>query len=148
MRLPEPSVKSYDDHEVDNNWAGDISEENTPPELFLLRRAAAFQAWYEHMPVRRALTPRGPDILAYRRFTIGALISMNVLDTRLFRSDQPCGDGIKADCREALEPQRTMLGDPWCRVCGHVDLLRRRRFRDERLFQGVARSEPARQALQ
>jgi alkaline phosphatase D len=106
-----PFIMSYDDHEVDNNWAGDISEENTPPELFLLRRAAAFQAWYEHMPVRRALMPRGPDILAYRRFAIGDLISFNVLDTRLFRSDQPCGDGVKANCREALEPHRTMLGD-------------------------------------
>jgi alkaline phosphatase D len=105
-----PFIMSYDDHEVDNNWAGDISEENTPPELFLLRRAAAFQAWYEHMPVRRVLMPRGPDILAYRRFTIGDLISLNVLDTRLFRSDQPCGDGVKANCREALEPHRTMLG--------------------------------------
>ena len=106
-----PFIMSYDDHEVDNNWAGDISEENTPPELFLLRRAAAFQAWYEHMPVRRTLIPRGPDILAYRRFAIGYLLSLNVLDTRLFRSDQPCGDGIKANCREALEPHRTMLGD-------------------------------------
>jgi alkaline phosphatase D len=106
-----PFIMSYDDHEVDNNWAGDISEENTPPELFLLRRAAAFQAWYEHLPVRRALLPRGPDILAYRRFAIGELLSLNVLDTRLFRSDQPCGDGVKANCREALEPQRTMLGD-------------------------------------
>jgi alkaline phosphatase D len=106
-----PFVMSYDDHEVDNNWAGDISEENKPPELFLLRRAAAFQAWYEHMPVRRALMPRGPDILAYRRFAIGDLMSLNVLDTRLFRSDQPCGDGVKADCREALDPSRTMLGD-------------------------------------
>lgn len=106
-----PFVMSYDDHEVDNNWAGDISEENTRPELFLLRRAAAFQAWYEHMPVRRALLPRGPDILAYRRVVIGDLVSLNVLDTRLFRSDQPCGDGVKAECREALDPQRTMLGD-------------------------------------
>jgi alkaline phosphatase D len=106
-----PFVMSYDDHEVDNNWAGDISMENTPPELFLLRRAAAFQAWYEHMPVRRALMPRGPDILAYRRFAIGDLVTMNVLDTRLFRSDQPCGDGVKANCYEALDPNRTMLGD-------------------------------------
>jgi alkaline phosphatase D len=106
-----PFIMSYDDHEVDNNWAGDISEENTRPELFLLRRAAAFQAWYEHMPVRRTLLPRGPDILAYRRFTIGDLVSMNVLDTRLFRSDQPCGDGVKAECHEALDPHRTMLGD-------------------------------------
>ena len=65
---------SYDDHEVDNDWAGDTTEENTPPELFLLRRAAAFQAWYEHMPVRRAQMPRGPDILAYRRFGIGDLV--------------------------------------------------------------------------
>jgi alkaline phosphatase D len=106
-----PFLMSYDDHEVDNNWAGDISAENTPPELFLLRRAAAFQAWYEHMPVRRALMPRGPDLLAYRRVAIGDLVSLNVLDTRLFRSDQPRGDGVKADCREALNPNRTMLSD-------------------------------------
>jgi alkaline phosphatase D len=106
-----PFIMSYDDHEVDNNWAGDISSANIPPELFLLRRAAAFQAWYEHMPVRRGLMPRGPDILAYRRFAIGDLVSLNVLDTRLFRSDQPCGDGTRANCHEALEPHRTMLGD-------------------------------------
>ncbi len=62
-----PFVMSFDDHEVDNDWAGDTTEGNAPPELFLLRRAAAFQAWYEHMPVRRAQLPRGPDILAYRR---------------------------------------------------------------------------------
>jgi alkaline phosphatase D len=106
-----PFVMSYDDHEVDNNWAGDISEESVPPELFLLRRAAAFQAWYEHMPVRKALMPRGPDILAYRRFSVGDLMTVNVLDTRLYRSDQPCGDGITADCKEALESDRTMLGE-------------------------------------
>ncbi|MDJ1157018.1 alkaline phosphatase D family protein [Chelatococcus sp. SYSU_G07232] len=105
-----PFLMSYDDHEVDNNWAGDRSEENTPPELFLLRRAAAFQAWYEHMPVRRALMPRGPDILAYRRFAVGDLLSFNLLDTRLFRSDQPCGDGVKPNCREAFNTDRTMLG--------------------------------------
>ena len=101
----------FDDHEVDNNWAGDVSEENTPRELFLLRRAAAFQAWYEHMPLRRAQMPSGPDILAYRRLMIGDLMAMNVLDTRQYRSDQPCGDGTKANCTEALEPHRTMLGD-------------------------------------
>src|SRR5215475_10148303 len=106
-----PFIMSFDDHEVDNDWAGDTTEEDTPPELFLLRRAAAFQAWYEHMPVRRALLPRRPDILAYRRFAIGDLLSLNVLDTRRFRSDQPGGDGVKANCREALAPHRTMLGD-------------------------------------
>ncbi|MPZ54935.1 MAG: alkaline phosphatase [Rhizobiales bacterium] len=106
-----PFLMSYDDHEVDNNWASDISEENVPRELFLLRRAAAFQAWYEHMPVRRALIPRGPDMLMYRRFAIGDLLIMNVLDTRHYRSDQACGDRVKPDCKEALDAARTMLGE-------------------------------------
>lgn len=107
-----PFVMSFDDHEVDNDWAGDTTEEQAPPELFLLRRAAAFQAWYEHMPVRKALLPRGPDILAYRRFGVGNLLSMNVLDTRSFRSPQACPNGPRmvAGCAEADDPQRTMLG--------------------------------------
>jgi len=108
-----PFVMSYDDHEVDNDWAGDTTEEKTPPELFLLRRAAAFQAWYEHLPLRRAQMPRGPDILAYRRLAIGDLLSMNVLDTRLYRSPQACADGprVRANCAEAFEANRTVLGE-------------------------------------
>jgi alkaline phosphatase D len=81
-----------------------------PPELFLLRRAAAYQAWYEHVPVRKALIPRGPDIQMYRRIMVGDLVALNVLDTRQFRSPQACGGGIKVGCAEALEPQRTMMG--------------------------------------
>ena len=98
---------------MDNAWPGDTPAENTRPELFLLRRAAAFQAWYEHLPLRRAQMPRGPDILAYRRFAVGDLLTVNVLDTRLFRSSQACADGprVRANCTEALEPNRTMLGD-------------------------------------
>jgi alkaline phosphatase D len=61
--------------------------------------------------VRRAQLPRGPDILAYRRFAIGDLLAMHVLDTRLFRSRQACGGGVKVNCAEALEPNRTMLGE-------------------------------------
>jgi alkaline phosphatase D len=108
-----PFVMSYDDHEVDNDFAGDTTEEHTPSELFLLRRAAAFQAWYEHLPLRRAQMPRGPDILAYRRFAMGDLLAVNVLDTRQFRSPQACSRGprIAANCAEALEPKRTMLGE-------------------------------------
>ncbi len=108
-----PFIMSYDDHEVDNDWAGNTTEEQAPPELFLLRRAAAFQAWYEHLPLRKAQLPRGPDILAYRRFGVGDLLSMNVLDTRLFRSPQACmpGPRVRANCAEANEPNRTMLGE-------------------------------------
>lgn len=111
-------LPSYDDHEVDNNWAGPHSEEDgrgrfpiaVPPEVFALRKAAAFQAWYEHMPVRRAAIPRGPDITAYRRLDFGALARVNVLDTRQFRDDQPCGDRNGPPCAEVSRPDAQMLG--------------------------------------
>jgi alkaline phosphatase D len=78
-----------------------------------LRRAAAFQAWYEHLPLRRAQMPRGPDIAANRRFAVGDLVTVNVLDTRQYRSPQACAGGtrVRANCAEALDPGRTMLGE-------------------------------------
>lgn len=114
-----PFLVSYDDHEVENNWAGLISEEDgrsprhpvaVPPEEFALRKAAAFQAWYEHMPVRAAAIPRGPDIMAYRRLDFGRLMRVNVMDTRQFRDDQPCGDGSKPACPEVFRPDAQVLG--------------------------------------
>ncbi|MCZ8261055.1 MAG: alkaline phosphatase D family protein [Beijerinckiaceae bacterium] len=105
-----PFLSSFDDHEVENDWAGFSSEnEGVTRAAFALRRAAAFQAWYEHMPVRRAQRPKGPDILAYRRFRLGDLLQVDVLDTRQYRDRQPCGDGWKV-CPEAREARRTMLG--------------------------------------
>lgn len=105
-----PFIMSFDDHEVADNWAANSDPKLTPPEAFWMRRAAAFQAWYEHMPVRLALMPRGPDIAAYRRFAVGDLAEIAVLDTRQYRSHQPCGDGFKAHCAEADDPLRTMMG--------------------------------------
>jgi alkaline phosphatase D len=105
-----PFIVSFDDHEVANNVAGIADARNTPPEVFLLRRAAAYQAYYETMPLRAASTPRGPDIRIYRRLQFGSLIDFHVLDTRQFRSDQACGDGLRTNCQEALDPKRTMLG--------------------------------------
>lgn len=55
--------------------------------------------------------PRGPDVLAYRHLAFGKLADLAVLDTRQYRSKQPCGDGIKANCAEAAEPRRTTLGE-------------------------------------
>jgi alkaline phosphatase D len=106
-----PWIVSFDDHEVDNNFAGMVSEENIPPEIFALRRAAGLQAWYEHMPLRRTSLPNGPWIQAYRHFQFGDLAQVDVLDTRQFRSDQPCGDGSHAACADALKPENTMLGE-------------------------------------
>jgi len=117
-----PFLPSFDDHEVTDNWAADSDPRSTPAEDFLFRRAAAFQAWYEHMPVRRRMTPRGPDVTAYRHFRIGNLADLAVLDTRQYRSRQPCGDGFRAECRAADEPGRTMLGEAQERWL--ADLLR------------------------
>lgn len=104
-----PWIVAWDDHEIENNWAGDLDENGSPPEDFRRRRAVAFQAYYEHMPVRLA-APTGPDYRIYRRFRYGRLAEFNVLDTRQYRSDQPCGDGRRARCPETLSPRGTMLG--------------------------------------
>ena len=105
-----PWVVTTDDHEVDNNWADETPEDDQSPEQFLLRRAAAFQAYYEFMPLRRASMPTGPDMRLHRRFHYGDLADFYVLDSRQYRSDQACGDGRKVICPDALRPERTMLG--------------------------------------
>jgi alkaline phosphatase D len=113
-----PFLVSFDDHEVDNNWAAGISEEDgsarfpvlVPPEIFALRKQIAFQVWYEMMPLRRSALPRGPSILAHRRLRYGRLADIHVLDTRSHRSDQPCGDGVAVPCPEVNRPDSTMLG--------------------------------------
>ena len=52
---------TWDDHEVENNYAASISNRDVPVDQFLKRRAAAYQAYYEHMPLRRTAMPHGPD---------------------------------------------------------------------------------------
>jgi len=105
-----PWIVTTDDHEVDNNYAGDISENNDPRDQFLARRAAAYQAYYEHMPLRRRSVPSGPNIQLYRQFTYGKLASFLVLDTRQFRTDQPCGDATKPPCPGTADAAATLLG--------------------------------------
>ncbi len=105
-----PFVMTWDDHEVDNDYAGDVDENDTPPEIFLLRRAAAYQAYYETMPVRAATLPSGPRMRLHRRLQFGTLIDFSVLDTRQYRSDQACTQMSATGCDEANAPGRTMLG--------------------------------------
>ncbi len=101
---------TFDDHEVRNNWAGDIDDEDgAPPEIFRFRRQAAFQAWYEHMPVRRAQLPNGSAIQMYRGARFGNLAALDFLDTRQFRSNQPCGDGYKMACADVSSPNAHMI---------------------------------------
>lgn len=111
MHAAAPWLVTWDDHEFDNNCAGDVSEEPGVARAdFLKRRAAAYQAYYEHMPLRRRALPKGPDMLLYRRVGFGRLADFHVLDTRQYRTDQPCGDGNQPPCAESLHPDRSLLG--------------------------------------
>jgi alkaline phosphatase D len=105
-----PFIVTWDDHEVDNNYAGMFQERGDPVDLFERRRAAAYRAYYEHMPLRTRSLADGPRLQLYRRFAYGSLASFFVLDTRQFRTDQPCGDGIQVPCRGAFDEKATMLG--------------------------------------
>jgi len=106
-----PWVVTWDDHEVDNNYAGMVPEDDQTPTQLLRRRSAAYQAYYEFMPIRLPVGRAGPDMPIHRRLRFGNLMEMNVLDTRQYRSDQSCGDGRKASCYEHQDPSRTLLGE-------------------------------------
>ncbi|NUP20664.1 MAG: alkaline phosphatase [Streptomyces sp.] len=101
-----PWVVTFDDHEVDNDWAGEIPQDpdKQPHDAFVARLTAAYQAFYEHMPVRATSIPNGPHIQMYRRLEFGRLARLNVLDTRQFRSDQVTSQ------EAAQDPSLTMLG--------------------------------------
>jgi alkaline phosphatase D len=105
-----PFIMTWDDHEVDNDYAGMNDENNTPPEAFLLRRTAAYQAYYENMPLRASTLPAGPHMRLYRRLVFGNLIDLSVLDTRQYRSPQACGGGTTTRCAEEVDPVRTIVG--------------------------------------
>lgn len=106
-----PWLVVWDDHEFDNNCAGEISEESgVSPAEFLLRRANAYQAYYENMPLRRSCLPQGADMPLYRTSVFGRLASFQMLDTRQYRTDQPNGDGNKALEGAVFDPQATLLG--------------------------------------
>ena len=104
----------YDDHEVDNDYANDREvRQRVSPAAFLRRRAAAYRAYFEHLPFRSAQMPRGANMGLYRSMEIGGLIDLNLLDTRQYRTDQPCGEsGGKwhPQCAPARGPGATMLG--------------------------------------
>jgi alkaline phosphatase D len=103
-----PWLVVWDDHELDNNWADETPER--PQQGFLQRRAAAFRAYYENMPLRPSSMPRGIDMQLYRRVGWGRLAGFHMLDTRQYRDDQACGDGWDTDCPEAADPSRSITG--------------------------------------
>jgi alkaline phosphatase D len=103
-----PWLVIWDDHEVDNNYADDVSSVGDAD--FMQRRIAGYQAFYEHMPVR-VEPPQAGDMQLYRSFRWGDLADLFMLDTRQYRTDQLCMDDVGDDCGELETEQGTLLGE-------------------------------------
>jgi alkaline phosphatase D len=114
-----PALMTWDDHEVQNDYADRWSQDFADPDAFLRRRAAAYQAFYEHMPLRSVSRPAGSSLRLYDRYAFGDLAEISVLDGRQYRSREACwakpnhGGGhveTAARCPELVDPARSMLG--------------------------------------
>jgi len=113
-----PWVMIWDDHEVQNDYADDRSQRLDDPQAFLARRAAAYQAYYEHMPLPSWALPQGPAMRIYTRFGYGKLAQFHLLDGRQYRSHQVCprpdrgGSNVvlSHECPELRDPRRSLLG--------------------------------------
>jgi alkaline phosphatase D len=112
-----PWLATWDDHEVANDYSGADSGRGEDPAIFLVRRAAAYQAYFEHMPLPPAAAPQGATLPLYARRRLGSLATIHLLDQRQYRSPQACpqpgrsgGNRLDDACGERVESQRTMLG--------------------------------------
>ena len=111
-----PWLSIWDDHEVADDYANDRAYTTRDPELFLKIRAAAYQAYYEHMPLPPSARPIGPDATIYEHYRFGDMLDMLLLDDRQYRSAPACVHGGRPtwvpDCPERTEEARAMLGRP------------------------------------
>ena len=125
-----PWVLTWDDHEVQNDYAGLTPGDGVPPGGwgtmgFASRRAAAYQAYYENMPLRSTTLTQalqglaqGAEMRIYQRLDWGQLASLYLLDTRQYKDTQVCTKGGKlgsgmvnpARCPEWLDAHRSLLG--------------------------------------
>src|SRR5262249_39470408 len=86
LHATSPALVTWDDHEVQNDYADQWSQTFDDPKDFLKRRAAAYQAFYEHMPLRAGARPSGPNMRLYDWYAFGDLVEMPLLDGRQYRS--------------------------------------------------------------
>ena len=111
-----PWLSIWDDHEVADDYANDRSYTTRDPGQFLKIRAAAYQAYYEHMPLPPSARPIGPDATIYEHYRFGDMLDMLLLDDRQYRSAPACVHGGRPtwvpDCPERTEEARAMLGRP------------------------------------
>jgi alkaline phosphatase D len=112
-----PWIFTWDDHEVENDYADDRSQDGMPREQFLALRAAAYRACYEHMPMPAAMRPSGPAMRIYGELAWGRLASFYIVDDRQYRAHQVCparkGGSTVVDpevCKDIVDPSRSLLG--------------------------------------
>jgi alkaline phosphatase D len=114
-----PWVVTWDDHEVDNDYADDHPEDGMDPAQFLERRAAAYQAYFEHMPLPWRMRPVGPHMRIYTDLYWGSLARFYIVDGRQYRSWHACprlgrrGGSNTVDveqCARLEAPGRSLLG--------------------------------------
>ena len=128
-----PWLFTWDDHEVHNDYASETAgfTSNAEPAFgdFARRRAAAHQAWYEHMPVRTSVLTKAlaglveragqpAELRIYQNLRWGQLANLILLDPRQYKDPIVCtpggrlGSGTFAPgtCAALKDPARTMLG--------------------------------------
>lgn len=98
------AVAVWDDHEVQNNYTGALSDTGIPEDDFAHRIAVAYRAFYENMPLDVAALPDGTDTDITDGFDVGSLARFSLLDSRQFRDAKP------ADAAEQHREDRTILG--------------------------------------
>jgi alkaline phosphatase D len=110
-------LATWDDHEVDNDYADDRGSDGVTGGRFLARRAAAYRAYYEHMPLPARMRPDGPYMRIYTQFGWGSLARFFMLDDRQYRAHKVCprkagGSNVVSDpeCPARADPRRSMLG--------------------------------------
>jgi alkaline phosphatase D len=112
-----PWISTWDDHEVENDYSGLYSGRAAEPAAFAKRRAAAYQAYFEHLPLPPTAAPVDGAVALYASRRIGRLADLYMLDQRQYRSAQACpqkgragGNRVGDDCLELQSESRTMLG--------------------------------------
>jgi alkaline phosphatase D len=109
-----PWLTTWDDHEVADDYANDRSYTTHDPGQFMKIRAAAYQAYYEHLPLPPSARPRGAFATIYDHYRFGDLLDVMLLDDRQYRSPSACvGSSRPAtvpDCPERTLEARSMLG--------------------------------------
>jgi len=111
-----PWLLVWDDHEVGNDYAN-LQGQDLEPD-FRTQRAAAYRAYWEHMPFPKAARPVDADMRITARLDWGRLARLHLLDDRQYRDVQACpkpGRGGSntvplKDCATFLDPRRTLLG--------------------------------------